>query len=88
MDRLSEMALNPQQIAELLKLRAIGWSQKEIAEKLNTSQQVIAYNLKKLKKESKKRGADDVFTAAILGGIAGAAGGFALAMLLEQLNKK
>ncbi len=85
---LSEMALTPQQISELLKLRAIGWSQKEIAEKLETSQQVIAYQLKKLKDQSMKSGPDDVFAAAILGGLAGAAGGFALAMLLEQLTKE
>ena len=78
---LSEMALTPQQISELLKLRAIGWSQKEIAEKLETSQQVIAY-------QSMKSGPDDVFAAAILGGLAGVAGGFALAMLLKQLTKE
>ena len=30
------MALTPKQIAELLKLRALGWSQAEIAEKLET----------------------------------------------------
>ena len=36
-----DMALTPNQIAELLKLRALGWSQSEIAERLNTSQQVI-----------------------------------------------
>ena len=49
------MALTPKQIAELLKLRALGWSQAEIAEKLNTSQQVIGYQLKKLKEQSKKK---------------------------------
>ena len=48
------MALTPKQIAELLKLRALGWSQAEIAEKLETSQQVIGYQLKKLKKQSKR----------------------------------
>ena len=47
------MALTPKQIAELLKLRALGWSQAEIAEQLKTSQQVIGYQLKKLKKQSK-----------------------------------
>ena len=35
------MALTPKQVAELLKLRALGWSQSEIAEKLGTSQQVV-----------------------------------------------
>ena len=82
------MALDPKQLAELLKLRAVGWSQKEIAEAIGTSQQVVAYQLKKLKDASKKANADDVFSAALLGGLAGATGGFALAMLLEQLTKK
>ena len=49
------MALTPKQIAELLKLRGLGWSQAEIAEKLETSQQVIGYQLKKLKKQSKEK---------------------------------
>ena len=64
------MALTPNQIAELLKLRALGWSQSEIAEVLNTSQQVIGYHLKKLKEQSKKRGTDEVFNAALIGGLA------------------
>ena len=41
------MALTPQQLMELVKLRALGWSQAEIAEELGVSQQVIGYNLKK-----------------------------------------
>ena len=82
------MALDPKQLAELLKLRAIGWSQKDIAEAIGISQQVVAYQLKKLREQSMKRGADDVFSAALLGGIAGAAGGFALATLITELLGK
>ena len=82
------MALSQAQIASLPKLRAIGWSQKEIAETLGTSQQVVAYHLKKLKEQSKKTNADDVFSAALLGGMAVGAGIGALALLLEQLTKK
>ena len=81
------MALTPKQVAELIKLRALGWSQKEIAEKLGTSQQVIAYQLKKLKKQSREKGADEVFNAALMGGLAGAAAGVTLVALLELLNK-
>lgn len=80
------MALNSKQIAELLKLRALGWSQAEIAEKLNTSQQVIGYQLKKLKEKSKIRGTDEVFNAALIGGLAGAATGIGIVALLELLN--
>ncbi len=82
------MALTPQQIAAIMKLRGLGWSQKEIAETIGASQQVIAYHLKKLREQSKKVGVDDAFSAAILGGMAVGAGIGALAMLLEQLTKK
>ena len=77
----------PQQIAQIVKLRALGWSQQEIADEVGLSRQAIAYQLKILKKESKKKSADEVFGAALLGGLAGAAGGFALAIILDELMK-
>ena len=80
------MALTPIQIADLIKLRALGWSQSEIAEKLNTSQQVIGYQLKKLKEQSKKKGTDEVFNAALIGGLTGAAAGIGIVALLELLK--
>jgi len=55
------MALDAKQLADLLKLRAIGWSQKDIAEAIGISQQVVAYQLKKLREASLKKGVDDVF---------------------------
>ena len=82
------MPLGPQQIASILKLRGLGWTQKEIADTIGASQQVVAYHLKKLREESKKKGADDVFSAALLGGMALGAGIGALALLLDQLSKK
>ena len=82
------MVLSPQQIASILKLRGIGWSQKEIADTIGSSQQVVAYHLKKLREESKKKGADDVFSSALLGGLAMGAAAAGLAMLIEQLIQK
>ena len=82
------MPLGPQQIASILKLRGLGWTQKEIADTIGASQQVVAYHLKKLREESKKKGADDVFSAALLGGMALGAGIGALALLIDQLAKK
>ena len=84
------MALTDEQLATLLKLRALGWSQTEIAEQLKVSQQTVAYNLKKLKEQSKRLGPDEVFNKAIFAGIAGAAAGVGLVALLELLknNKK
>ena len=82
------MALTPKDIAELLKMRALGFNQAEIAEALNTSQQVIAYQLKKLKDQAKKMGTDEVFNAALIGGLAGAAAGIGVFALLELLKKE
>jgi orotate phosphoribosyltransferase-like protein len=80
--------MSPQQIASILKLRGIGWSQKEIADTIGTSQQVVAYHLKKMREESRQKGVDDVFSAALLGGLAMGAAAAGLAMLIEQLVQK
>ena len=81
-----DVALDPKDIAELLKLRALGFSQAEIAEKLKTSQQVIGYQLKKLKEQANRKGTDEVFNAALIGGLAGAAAGIGIVALLELLK--
>ena len=78
---------NPLQIANLVKLRALGWSQKEIADQIGLSRQAVAYQLQRLKKESLKTNVDDVLTAALLGGLVAAAGGIGLAMILDALKK-
>jgi len=83
-----EMALSASEISKLLKLRAVGWSQKEIADAIGTSQQVVAYHLKKLKEESLKRDPDEVLWSAILGGLAVGASIGAAAIMLAQLVKK
>ena len=85
---MSDMALEASQLAKLLKLRAVGWSQQEIADAIGTSQQVVAYQLKKLKEESLKRDPEEVFGAAILGGLAVGAGIGAAAMMLTSILKK
>ena len=87
------MPLSPQQLSSLLKLRAIGWSQSEIAESLGISQQVVGYNLKKLKKEAKEKSPDEVFSAALLGGLVAGAGPYqierigAFITLMNQLTR-
>ena len=81
------MALSPQQIASILKLRGIGWSQKEIAETIGASQQVVAYHLKKLREKSREMNPDDVFSSALLGGLALGAGLAAISVLAEIFTK-
>ena len=82
------MALTPQQLMKLVKLRALGWSQTEIAEELGVSQQVVGYNLKKLKRKSQESGIDQVFNSALIGGLAGAATGIGILAIMELLKNE
>lgn len=40
------------QVRRIMKLRALGWTHKEIAEELNVSRQVVSYQLKQIKNNS------------------------------------
>ena len=68
-------------------MRGTGHSLEEIAVIVGLSKSSVAYQLQKLKKKSAKSKSSEVFTTALIGA-AGAAGGIALALLLEQLNKE
>ena len=76
-----------EQIAKIVQLRGTGHSLEEIAEIVGLSKSSVAYQLQILKKRSKKLGHLDVFSAALIGAL-GAAGGIALALLLEQTRKE
>ena len=76
-----------EQIAQIVQLRGTGHSLEEIAEIVGMSKSSVAYQLKILKKKSSKSNSSDVFSSALLGGTNGAAGGLALAILLQELKK-
>ena len=76
-----------EQIAQIVQLRGTGHSLEEISTIVGLSKSAVAYQLQKLKRESAKSKTSDVFTAALIGAV-GAAGGIALALLLEQLKKE
>ncbi|MBD28938.1 MAG: hypothetical protein CMO38_06805 [Verrucomicrobiaceae bacterium] len=76
-----------EQIAQIVQLRGTGHSLEEIAEIVGMSKSSVAYQLKILKKKSSKSNHSDVFSSALLGGAIGAAGGLALAILLQELKK-
>ena len=75
------------QIAKIVQLRGLGYSLEEIAPEVGLSKSAVAYQLQKLKDESKNSKAEDVFNAAILGGLVGAASGLAIAALFDIINK-
>ena len=76
-----------EQIAQIVQLRGTGHSLEEIAEIVGMSKSSVAYQLKILKKKSSQSNSSDVFSSALLGGTIGAAGGLALAILLQELKK-
>ena len=76
-----------EQIFKIVQLRGLGFSLEEIAKLIGLSKSTIAYQLKQLKEKSTNSNLNDVFIGAMLGGAIGAAGGLALAVLLDELNK-
>ena len=75
------------QIAKMVQLRGLGYSLEEIAVEIGLSKSAVAYQLQKLKEASQRSKADEVFNAAILGGLVGAASGLAIAALIDIINK-
>ena len=75
-----------EQVAIVVKLRGLGWSQQEIADEIGMSRQTVAYQLNRLKQLSLLKGADTTLKAALLGGAA-IAGSIGLALLIDDLRK-
>tara|TARA_B100000029_G_C17540032_1_gene946320 strand:+ start:145 stop:390 length:246 start_codon:yes stop_codon:yes gene_type:complete len=74
------------QIAKIVQLRGLGYSLEEIATQVGLSKSAVAYQLQKLKEESKNTKVEEVFNAAILGGLVGAASGLAIAALIDLIK--
>ena len=79
--------IDEEKIAQIAKLRALGYSQKEIADKLGISQTAVAYHLKKLKELAEEKGSDEIFNN-ILAILFGIGAGMVIEYLISQLQKK
>ena len=66
-------------LATIAKMRALGYSQREIAEEIGVSQPSVAYQLRKLKRMSQKGSKDEVLSKVLLGGFVDSLSGSALA---------
>lgn len=53
--------LGPREMGEIVKLRGLGYSQSEIADKLGVVPGTISYQLRRIKKLSMKEGVNEVF---------------------------
>lgn len=47
--------------AEIMKLRSLGYNQKEIAKRLHLTQVTVSNRLSKIRKQAEKEGEDEVF---------------------------
>jgi len=71
--------VDPGKLATIAKMRALGYSQREIAEEIGMSQPSVAYQLRKLKRMSRKGSKDEVLSKVLLGGFLDSLSGSALA---------
>ncbi|MBU7027221.1 MAG: helix-turn-helix domain-containing protein [Theionarchaea archaeon] len=79
-----EKRLTPRDIAEIVKMRGLGYSQAEIAQQLGVSQSAIQYQLSKINERARNEGNDDTFLALIIGASLGIGVGLLFAKLLEK----
>ena len=75
--------MEPSKLATIAKMRALGYSQREIAEEIGVSQPSVAYQLRKLKQRVKDRSRDEVLSKVLLGGFIDSLSGSALARFLN-----
>jgi len=75
--------VEPGKLATIAKMRALGYSQREIAEEIGVSQPSVAYQLRKLKQRVKDRSRDEVLSKVLLGGFIDSLSGSALARFLN-----
>jgi transcriptional regulator with XRE-family HTH domain len=75
--------MEPGKLAIIAKMRALGYSQREIAEEIGVSQPSVAYQLRKLKRMSAEGSKDELLTKVLLGGFLDSLSGSALARFLQ-----
>ena len=75
--------MEPGKLATIAKMRALGYSQREIAEEIGMSQPSVAYQLRKLKQRVKDHSRDEVLSKVLLGGFIDSLSGSVLARFLQ-----
>ena len=75
--------MDPCKLATIAKMRALGYSQREIADEIGVSQPSVAYQLRKLKQRVKGQSRDEVLSKVLLGGFIDSLSGTALARFLN-----
>jgi len=70
-------------LATIAKMRALGYSQREIADEIGVSQPSVAYQLRKLKQMADEGSKDEVLSKVLLGGFLESLSGSALLRFLQ-----
>ena len=79
--------ITAQDRAKIAKLRAVGYSNKEIAAQLKLNPSTVSYQVQRMKSEAKKKGTDDAFAEFLLGAAVGA-GAVGIGLLIAKLMEK
>jgi len=70
-------------LATIAKMRALGYSQREIADEIGVSQPSVAYQLRKLKRMADEGPRDEVLSKVLLSGFLDSLSGSALLRFLQ-----
>ena len=71
--------MDASKLATIAKMRALGYSQREIADEIGVSQPTVAYQLRKLKQRVNNHSRDEVLSKVLLEGFVDSLSGSALA---------
>jgi transcriptional regulator with XRE-family HTH domain len=80
--------VEPSKLATIAKMRALGYSQREIAEEIGVSQPSVAYQLRKLKRMSAEGSKDELLAKILLGDFLDSLSGSALVRFLDFSGPK
>jgi len=81
---MADKRLSRRDISTMVKLRGLGYSQKEIAERLGVTQSAVQYQLKKLHNRARKENNDEVFMEVLLSGNLNLAAGVIFSRMMES----
>ena len=77
-----ERRLSRKEIAQIVKMRGLGYSQSDIAQVIGISQSGVQYQLSKLRRRAEEEDEDDLFLEMLVAAGIGVAAGIILAKLL------
>ena len=78
--------LTGRDIAEIVKMRGLGYNQSEIAQRLGVIQSAIQYQLARINERARKEGDDNVFISLLSESVLDVGAGMLIAKILRKHN--